>query len=42
MIATMLPYSIAFLVGWMLLFYLWVFVLGLPVGPGAPTTYIPT
>jgi aminobenzoyl-glutamate transport protein len=41
MIATMLPYSIAFLVGWILLFYLWVFVLGLPVGPGAPTLYVP-
>ena len=41
MIATMLPYSIAFLTGWMVLFYLWVFVLGLPVGPGAPTEYIP-
>ena len=33
-VATMLPYSIAFLTGWVLLFYLWVFVLGLPVGPG--------
>jgi len=40
MIATMLPYSIGFLVGWTILFYLWVFALGLPVGPGAPTTYI--
>ncbi|RMH24260.1 MAG: AbgT family transporter [Planctomycetota bacterium] len=39
MIATMLPYSIAFLIGWLALFYLWVFVLGLPVGPGAPTNY---
>ena len=35
----MLPYSIGFLVGWMALFYLWVFGLGLPVGPGAPTLY---
>ena len=41
MVATMLPYSIAFLVGWTLLFYLWVFGLGLPVGPGAPTYYMP-
>lgn len=40
MIATMLPYSIAFLAGWIVLFYGWVFVLGLPVGPGAPTEYI--
>lgn len=39
MLATMLPYSIALLIGWTLLFYLWVFVLGLPVGPDAPTTY---
>jgi aminobenzoyl-glutamate transport protein len=41
MIATMLPYSIAFLLGWIVLFYLWVFGLGLPVGPGAPTYYVP-
>ncbi len=41
MVATMLPYSILFLIGWTVLFYLWVFVLGLPVGPGAPTTYTP-
>jgi aminobenzoyl-glutamate transport protein len=39
MIATMLPYSVAFLVGWMALFYVWVFAFGLPVGPGAPTVY---
>ena len=40
MIATMLPYSVTFLLGWMALFYLWVFGLGLPVGPGAPTLYV--
>jgi aminobenzoyl-glutamate transport protein len=40
-IATMLPYTIAFLTGWILLFYLWVFVLGMPVGPEAPTYYTP-
>ena len=39
LIATMLPYSICFLLGWTVLFYLWVFLLGLPVGPGAPTTF---
>ena len=39
LIATMLPYSMAFLAGWVVLFYLWVFVLGLPVGPAAPTYY---
>lgn len=38
-ISTMLPYSILFMAGWMLLFYVWVFVFGLPVGPGAATYY---
>jgi aminobenzoyl-glutamate transport protein len=40
-VATMLPYTIAFLLGWMAFFYLWVFGLGLPVGPAAPTYYTP-
>ncbi|MDW8479130.1 MAG: AbgT family transporter [Xanthomonadales bacterium] len=39
LIATMLPYSLVFLAGWLAFFYLFVFVLGLPVGPGAPTYY---
>ncbi|MEL6797775.1 MAG: AbgT family transporter, partial [Planctomycetota bacterium] len=39
MLATMLPYSVALLIGWTVLFYLWVFVLGFQVGPDAPTTY---
>ena len=39
LISTMIPYSIAYLIGWMLLFYLWVFGFGLPVGPGTPTYY---
>ena len=34
-VATMLPYSIAFLLGWSLLLAVWV-VLGWPLGPGAP------
>lgn len=34
-IATMLPYSIAFLVVWILLLVIWM-MLGLPTGPGAP------
>lgn len=38
-IATMLPYSVAFLLGWMVLFLVWTFGLGLPVGPAAPTTW---
>lgn len=40
-IATMLPYTIAFIIGWVALFYIWVFALGLPVGPAAPTYYTP-
>ena len=35
-LSTMIPYSIAFLCGWLVLFYLWVFGLELPVGPGVP------
>lgn len=42
LIATMLPYSIIFMVGWIILFYLWVFVAGFPVGPGAATYYTPS
>ena len=41
LIATMIPYSIAFLIGWVILFYVWVFGLGLPVGPGTPTYFTP-
>ena len=39
LIATMLPYSILFFLSWVVFFYVWVFGLGLPVGPGAPTTF---
>lgn len=42
LIATMLPYSMFFFVFWVALFYLWVFVLGFPVGPGSATFYPPT
>lgn len=41
LLAMMLPYSIFFTIAWMLLFFLWVFGLGLPVGPGSPTYYTP-
>lgn len=37
-ISTMLPYSIAFLVSWTLLFAVW-YMLKLPVGPGSPLFY---
>ena len=40
LISLMLPYSIAFTIGWTIFFYIWVFLLGIPVGPGAPT-YLP-
>jgi len=39
LIATMLPYSIVFAIGWIGWFYLYVFVFGLPVGPGTATYY---
>ncbi|MBL4865725.1 MAG: AbgT family transporter [Pseudomonadales bacterium] len=37
-IATMLPYSIAFIIAWSVLLTCWIQV-GLPLGPGAPMTY---
>ncbi|GBD64790.1 putative uncharacterized protein [Tetragenococcus halophilus subsp. flandriensis] len=36
-ISTMLPYSIAFLSGWIILLSGW-YLFGLPLGPGAPVT----
>jgi len=39
-ISMMLPYSILFYIFWVILFYLWVFILELPVGPGSPTYYL--
>lgn len=41
LMSLMIPYSLLFLVGWTVLFCIWVFVLGLPVGPGAATYYTP-
>jgi len=41
LIAIMLPYSMAFLVLWSLFFFVWTFILGLPVGPASPTYYTP-
>lgn len=38
-IATMLPYSIAFLVIWTILLIIWLW-LGIPIGPDAPLDYI--
>ncbi|QIW14953.1 aminobenzoyl-glutamate transporter [Pasteurellaceae bacterium RH1A] len=39
LMSIMVPYSLIFIVGWTLLFFVWVFVLGMPVGPGAQTFY---
>lgn len=38
LISVMLPYSIAFFLAWVIFFVAW-FMLGLPLGPGAPLTY---
>jgi len=37
-VATMLPYSVVFLVVWLILLVLW-FLTGLPIGPGAEIFY---
>ncbi|MEM8815180.1 MAG: AbgT family transporter [Pseudomonadota bacterium] len=42
LIAMMLPYSVAFLTIWSVFFFLWTFVIGLPVGPASPTYYTPS
>jgi aminobenzoyl-glutamate transport protein len=34
LVATMLPYSIAFFIGWVILLIIWLLA-GLPLGPGA-------
>jgi len=38
LVSTMLPYSIAFAIGWSVLFAIWI-AFGLPIGPGAPLAY---
>ena len=37
-VAVMLPYSMTFLIGWSLVFGIWL-ALGLPIGPDSPLTY---
>lgn len=39
LVSSMLPFSIAFLVGWCALLAVWMLV-GWPLGPGAPITYV--
>lgn len=41
LISMMLPYSVALIICWTAFFFLWVFVLGLPVGPATATYYTP-
>lgn len=40
LISTMLPYSIAFGISWMIMLAVWL-IFGLPLGPGAPVIYVP-
>jgi aminobenzoyl-glutamate transport protein len=40
MISLMLPYSIVFLIGWIIFFIIW-YLTGLPIGPGAGIYYTP-
>ena len=37
-LASMLPYSIAFLIGWTIMLLIWVYA-GIPLGPGAYALY---
>lgn len=37
-VSTMIPYSIIFGIGWAIFFSIW-YLLGIPVGPGAPMSY---
>ena len=40
LVATMLPYSVVFLLGWSVMFAVWL-SLGLPIGPASPLDYVP-
>ncbi|MDQ3552679.1 MAG: AbgT family transporter, partial [Bacteroidota bacterium] len=40
MVSLMLPYSLAFLIGWIIFFIIWYYT-GLPIGPGAGIYYQP-
>lgn len=39
-VSVMLPYSMAFLLGWSVMFAIWL-ALGIPVGPDSPLDYVP-
>jgi aminobenzoyl-glutamate transport protein len=38
--ALMMPYTVVFLISWTILLIVW-YLLGIPVGPGAPIYYTP-
>ncbi len=40
LVATMLPYSVVFLIGWSVMFAIWL-AFGLPIGPDSPLNYVP-
>ncbi len=40
LVSVMLPYSVVFLIGWAIMFGLWI-GFELPIGPGAPLQYVP-
>ena len=40
-LAMMVPYSVIFLTAWTIIFCIWVFVLGIPVGPGSAIYFSP-
>ncbi len=39
MISLMFPYAVVFLITWTVFFYVWVFLLQLPIGPSTPITF---
>ncbi len=39
LMSLMMPYAMIFLFVWTVFFYLWIFLLGLPIGPDSPLTY---
>lgn len=41
LISSMLPYSLCFMAAWLVFFYVWVFVLDIPIGPGVEVHYTP-
>ena len=40
-LSMMVPYSVVFLTGWIIVFCVWVFILGIPVGPGSAIYFTP-